>query len=301
MGGGAERMSLTAVQSVADRLQFTALAEPIRLGDSEPLVNGYAWRHPAPTATLVLLHGLQSHAQWFAEAAVVLHSRGFAVYALDRRGSGSSAAPRGDIGKYTDWFHEVGAVVRLARAEHPSVPVHLVGHCFGANVALGSILTGRASNVSSLVMLTPGFYVLPDYTPLEKIGILWAGLFAPRARFRVPQGDDLFSRDPEVVAWIRADKLGSKTLTARCLLQINGMLSSLRRNAARVGVPLLVLEAAHDRLSDNARNRALLARAVGEQCRWARFEAEHFLLAESCREAVLDTLVAWVVEREAGC
>jgi acylglycerol lipase len=241
----------------------------------------------------------EGRAGWFTDAAEVLLDRGLALYALDRRGSGSSVASRGDIARYTDWFDEVGVLVRLARAEHPAVPVHLVGHCFGANIALGSILNGRAPGVRSLIMLTPGFYVLPDYTPAEKLRILFSAFLARGNRFRVPQDDGLFSRDPDVLAWIGADQLGARALTARCLWQINTMLGGLRRGAGALPVPLLVFEAAHDRLSDNRRNRALLSRALGERCRWATFDAEHFLLAESCRDEVLDTLVAWVSEQEA--
>jgi len=293
-------MSLATPAPVAERFRFSPRAEPVRLGSAPPYVHGYAWRHPAPSATLVLVHGLQSHAQWFAEAAELLLDRGFGVYALDRQGSGSSPAVRGDVVRYADWFDEVGAMVQLARSEHPSAPVHLVGHCFGANVALGSISSGRAQ-VRSLIMLTPGFYVLPDYGLVEKLHIGVSGLAAPRARFRVPQDDGLFSLDEDVVAWIAADSLGSKTLTARCLLQINALLGEVRRNAGSLSVPLLVFEAARDRLSDNRRNRALLDRALGDRCRWATFEAEHFLLAESCRDQVLEALTAWVAEQEATC
>ncbi|HEY3061226.1 MAG TPA: alpha/beta fold hydrolase [Chloroflexota bacterium] len=292
-------MSVTSLGSIVERFRFTERAEPVRLGDTEPRVHGYAWRHPTPTAALVLVHGLQSHAGWFADAAEVLFDRGLAVYALDRRGSGSSVATRGDIARYTDWFEEVGAMVRLAGAEYPNVPVHLVGHCFGANIALGSILNGDASAVQSLIMLTPGFYVLPDYTTREKLGIAASAFVAPTRRFRVPQDDALFSRDPDVLAWIGADQLGARSLTARSLWQINKMLGVLRRGTGDLRVPLLVFEAAHDRLSDNVRNRALLSRALGEGCRWATFDAEHFLLAESCRDEVLDTLVAWVAKQEA--
>jgi acylglycerol lipase len=291
-------MSVAAPTTIAERFRLSARAEPFSLRGNAPHVHGYAWRHPSPTASLVLVHGLQSQAQWFAEAAGLLNDRGLAVYALDRRGSGSSPAARGDIHRYADWFDEVGDVVRHARAEHPNVPVHLVGHCFGANVALGSLLSGR-TDARSLIMLTPGFYVLPDYSLAEKLRILASGVVAPGTRFRVPQDDGLFSRDPEVVAWIGADTLGARTLTARCLLQINRMLGVLRSDAGNLSVPLLVLESARDRLSDNERNRALLSRALGDRCRWASFDAEHFLLAEPCRDAVIDTLMAWVAEQEA--
>src|SRR4051794_21202941 len=104
---------------IADRFRLTARAEPFRLRASEPQVYGYAWRPPAPRASLVLLHGLQSHAGWFADAAEALRDAGLAVYALDRRGSGSSRGVRGDVGRYGDWLDEVATVAAQARADYP--------------------------------------------------------------------------------------------------------------------------------------------------------------------------------------
>ena len=259
---------------------------------------GYAWRHSAPEATLVLVHGLQSHAQWFAEAADLLVERGLAVWAVDRRGSGSSSGGRGDIVRYDEWFEEVGEVVRAARAEHPDTPVHLVGHCFGANIALGYALAH--DDVRSVVMLTPGLFIRPDYSVGEKLRIATTGVLRPETLFRVPQDDELFSRSEDVVGWIAADSLGSKRLTARCLLQINRMVRRLRRHAHELEPPLLVFEAQRDRISDNERNRAFLERALPNRVRWRSYDAEHFLLAEPCRDALLDELVHWVTEDEAA-
>jgi len=268
-------------------------AEPVRLREREPYVCGYAWRHPTPVASLVLVHGLQSHAQWFAGAADELLARGFSVYALDRRGSGSSPGLRGDVERYTDWLDEVGEFLRLAHAEHPDAPVHLVGHCFGANLAVGYALQQPAT-VASVVMLTPGLYVLPDYSPIEKLRILATSIARPQARFRVPQDDELFTRAPDVLAWIQQDGLGAKRLTGRCLMQINAMLRRLVRDVGKLETPVLVLEAAHDRISDNRRNRSRLEKHLGDRCRFQTFDAEHFLLAEACREQVIDALVRWV-------
>ena len=275
------------------RFQFSERAEPLTLDDRDPPVHGYAWRHPSPVATLVVLHGLQSHAQWFAQAADGLVDRGLSVYALERRGSGSSPGRSGDIDRYRTWFGEAGRLVDFARAEQPEVPVHLVGHCFGANVALGAALE-RPDDVASLIMLAPGLHITPDYSPAEKVRIAAAGLLSPQRRFRVPQEDGLFTRDPDVLAWIEADSLGSKTLSARCLLQSRRMVSSLRRRLDRLAVPLLVIEAAQDRIADNDANAALFDRRLGGAWQRVSFDAEHFLLAEPCRDEVLDEIVAWV-------
>ena len=275
------------------RFQFSERAEPLVLDELDPAVCGYAWRHPSPVAALVMLHGLQSHAQWFAEAADGLFERGLSVYALERRGSGSSPGRSGDIDDYGTWFDEVGRLVDLARREQPGIPVHLLGHCFGANIALGAALE-RPDVVASLIMLTPGFHVLADYSPAEKVQIAAAGVAAPQRRFPVPLEDELFTRDPDVLAWIEADSLGSRTLSARCLLQTGRMMATLRRRLGELAVPLLVIEAAHDRIADNTANAALLDRRLGGAWQRVSFDAEHFLLAEPCRDAVLDEIVTWV-------
>src|SRR5437588_360904 len=155
------------------RFRFSEQARPMVLDDREPAVHGYAWRHPSPVASLVVVHGLQSHAQWFAEAADRLVDRGLSVYAVERRGSGSSPGRSGDIDRYQTWFEEVERVVDLARAEHHTTPVHLLGHCFGANVALGTALR-RPGDVASLIMLAPGLHITPDYAPAEKLRIALA-------------------------------------------------------------------------------------------------------------------------------
>jgi alpha-beta hydrolase superfamily lysophospholipase len=285
-------VSVAESTSLSERLSFSDRAEPFRLGDERPHVHGYAWRHPAPGASLVLVHGFQSHAQWFAEAADDLVERGFSVFALDRRGSGSSPERPGDITDYRNWVRELAAVIRYAQAESDA-PVHVVGHCFGANVALACALT-QPLVLGSIVMLTPGVYVLPDYTVGEKLQILVQGLRGSTGvRFRMPQRAELFSRHPDVVEWIRADRLGAPSVTGRCLLQTGRMLRSIRRNTGRVRVPVLVLEAARDRISDNARNRAFLDAALGDRVQWVTFDAEHFLLAEPCRDEVLDTIAEW--------
>ena len=281
-----------ALGSIASRFNFTERAEPFRLRAEPPHVHGYAWRQAEPTASLVLIHGFQSHAQWFAEAGELLYDRGFSVYALDRRGSGSSPDERGHVDRYRDWLEEVAEVAARAREEAPAAPVHLIGHCFGANLAMGAVLA-QPMEVASIVMLTPGLYVQQDYTVRQKAQIAFRVLTRSHALFRAPQEAAMFSRDPDLIAWIGGDTLGAQRVTGQCLLQTGRLLRFVRGGAPQVSVPMLVLEAEQDRISDNERNRA----ALGEHSRWITFDAEHFLLAEPCRDDVIAAIADWVEER----
>ena len=82
--------------------------------------------------------------------------------------------------------------------------MHLVGHCFGANLALGVVLSGEHV-ADSIVMLTPGLYVPPTYSAWDKLRVVSRPCLRRRP-FRVPQDDALFSRDPDVLAWIGRDR-----------------------------------------------------------------------------------------------
>ena len=121
---------------VAERFTLSQSAEAWQLRADAPHACGYSWRLPAASSRVILLHGLQSHSQWFAETGPLLKERGLDTYALDRRGSGSSPGLRGDIGDYRDWFAEVDGLVQTLRSDDPQKPIHLIGHCFGANIAL---------------------------------------------------------------------------------------------------------------------------------------------------------------------
>jgi acylglycerol lipase len=284
---------MCAMARPSRRFEFSHRAEPFVLRGAPPHVHGVVWRPARPAAAVVLVHGLQSHAQWFADAADQLVDRGVSVYAVERRGSGSSPGVRGDIRRYEEWLEEVAETVRLARRQHPRLPVHLLGHCFGATLALATILSGRAA-VDGLVMLTPGLRVLPRHRRLERLAIAAAVCLAPRRRFRVPQRDEDFTRDEAVLAWIRADRGGARTLTARALRQVARLGRAVRADLAHLEVPLLVIEAAHDRIADNRRNRAMLARALGIR-RWtlASLDAEHFVLGGPSRDAAVELIANW--------
>ena len=293
-------LAVTVHPAPGGRFAFSERAEPFRLRAAPPHVHGVAWRDSRPAATVVLVHGLQSHARWFAEAADCLVERGVSVYAVERRGSGSAAGVRGDIRRCEEWLDEVADVAKLARHEHPGLPVHLVGHCFGATLALVAILSGRVA-VDGFIMLTPGLHILPRHHPLERLAIGAAVILTPRRRFRVPQRDEDFTHDEEVLAWIRTDPGGARTLTARALRQVNRLSRAARAGVKDLTVPLLVIEAAHDRIADNRRNRASLARALGMR-RWtlASLDAEHLVLEGPARDAAIDLIVRWAVRGNRG-
>src|SRR5215217_5433013 len=101
------------------------------------------WRsgQSPPSAAVVFLDGIASHAGWFSETAADLNRHGVEVYGLDRRGSGRSGGPRGHLDRYERALDDVEQLVRLVAAEHPEVPVFLAASSWAAK--LGVVYAGQ--------------------------------------------------------------------------------------------------------------------------------------------------------------
>ncbi len=124
------------MSQTVDRFQFTA-------DDGAQIA---AWRLTAegppntpPRAVVQIAHGMAEHMARYERLGRALAGAGFAVYANDHRGHGVSAdihglgdfGPRGFAGVVDD----MGALSRLARAEHPGAPLVLIGHSMGSFAA----------------------------------------------------------------------------------------------------------------------------------------------------------------------
>nr|WP_237694802.1 alpha/beta fold hydrolase [Streptomyces sp. SID5468] len=101
------------------------------------------WEPEDVRAAVFYVHGLQSHAGWLFETGPELAARGCAVYAADRRGSGSSGGPRGHLTSAREVLDDYAAHFEAVRARCPGVPVVAVGQSFGGSVLAALLSTGR--------------------------------------------------------------------------------------------------------------------------------------------------------------
>src|SRR5436190_24333974 len=74
------------------------------------------YRHYAPAgpprADVVCLHGIQSHGGWYEHSCNRLRAAGFAVWFLDRRGSGLNHEARGDAPSFGRLVDDVAEFCR---------------------------------------------------------------------------------------------------------------------------------------------------------------------------------------------
>ncbi|MGV4985730.1 alpha/beta hydrolase [Streptomyces sp. NRAIS4] len=175
-----------------------------RAADGVPLAV-HQWEPEEPRGAVFYVHGLQSHAGWLFESGPELAARGCAVYAADRRGSGTSGGLRGHLPSaeavlddYAAHFDEVRA--RCSRGG----PVTAVGQSFGGSI-LGALLsTGRIAP-DAVVLCAPALgqqYRRHGHDGMARIREL-TGL----SRSPVTLKDEDYTADPAYLAFMANDHL----------------------------------------------------------------------------------------------
>lgn len=115
------------------------------------------WGTDAPSGTVLLFPGRTEALEKYGRAAADLHARGFATLVIDWRGQGlsdrlHSDPALGDVGRFTDYQHDLAAVMAFARASSLPRPFFLLAHSMGGAIGLRSLLEGldvRAAAFSS--------------------------------------------------------------------------------------------------------------------------------------------------------
>ena len=170
-------------------------------------IAAYRWV-PAgePRAVVQLTHGMGEHARRYDHVARALNDAGFAVYAQDHRGHGGSGDPEalGDMGpgSWPALVDDVGLLSAHIRAEHPGLPLILLGHSMGS-FAVQQYLLDHSADVDGAVLTgTAAIDVLEPAQDLDQP--LDLAIF--NAAFQPARTDyDWLSRDETIVDAYVAD------------------------------------------------------------------------------------------------
>jgi alpha-beta hydrolase superfamily lysophospholipase len=265
---------------------------------------GYRWDPAvAPKAAVQLTHGMGEHAQRYDHVAAALTDAGYVVYAQDQRGHGASADPErlGDLGEggWDALVADIGLLSAQVRAEHPGLPLILLGHSMGS-FAVQQYLLDHSSAVDGVVLTgTAAIDLLEPALDLDQP--LDLAMF--NAPFQPARTDfDWLSRDEAVVDAYVADPLcgfGIDTESAKGMfagarrLGDPGQLAALRSSlpvyiavgeADPVNGGLTVLTPLADRLTGSGLTDVTVVTYP---------EARHEILNETNSAEVIASLIAW--------
>jgi acylglycerol lipase len=270
----------------------------IRAGDGVTLhYLRWASTQPEPLAILVFLHGVASHAAWFAETAVDLVEQRVTVYAPDRRGSGLSGGRRGHLSSYAQALDDVEQVVNLASSQHQRTPLFLAASSWAAKLGLVYAAL-RPTQLSGLLLLGPGLLPRVQLSAAQRLAVIAGHLVTPTARVTIPLTPELYTTTPRYREFIRSDRL--RLLTATCqFFWETGRLDRQRPDAtARLRRPLLVLQGENDAMMDVPGTREWFATATVPDKTYRSYPgAGHTLDFEADRRRYLADLVDWLSTR----
>jgi acylglycerol lipase len=210
-----------------------------------------------PRGVLLLCHGLGEHSGRYANVVDALVPDGWAVYGVDHRGHGRSGGRRAHLRRYTDVLADFDGFRRAVVARHRDLPVFLLGHSLGGQIALAYALD-HEPDLAGLILSAPA--LANSSVPKAVVGVLRVvGKVAPTLR---PAGIDTskISKDPSVYAAYQADPLvhhGRPTLGLS--MAVVGQFEVLPERARDLRLPVLMQHGALDAIVDPAGFRRLEA------------------------------------------
>lgn len=244
------------------------------------------WPHHEATWLAVLVHGYGEHVGRYHHVADRLLAAGAVVVGPDHEGHGLSAGERVLIADYESVVDDLHAVVSRARAEHPGLPVVMIGHSMGGMIA-ARYAQRYGDELAVLVLSGPvlGSWAATSMLDLPEI---------PDA----PLDITTLSRDPEVGRRYAADDLVWHGPFKRATLE--ALVAGLRaiNEGGRLGaLPTLWIHGEEDQLVPIEASRAGIEAIRGdvfEQHVYAG--ARHEVFNETNRDEVLDDVVTFVRE-----
>lgn len=270
-------------------------------------------------AVVMIVHGASEHAARYDRFARFLNDNGYAVYAMDLRGHGSTRLRSGallDAGPDA-WNHFVEDqkwLRDLIARDYPGKKVVFFGHSMGSGIAQ-DYMTRYGTSVDAYV-LSGTFYgpALPEdvlkaadeaaqRAPLEA-SAMFAGVFAGFNKpFSDKPGFEWLSRDPAEVAKYAQDPLCGQPFGNELTRDFFRGLSRMRAPEveARIpkDVPIHIVSGDQDPVGENTKGvMALIDRyhALGLTRVSYKFypQARHELLNETNRDEVQHDLLVWL-------
>jgi alpha-beta hydrolase superfamily lysophospholipase len=250
-----------------------------------------------PTAAIIFLHGIASHAGWFGETATDLNSQGMAVYGPDRRGSGRSGGPRGHLERYGRALDDVEEMVRLVSSERRTTPIFLAASSWAAKLAV-VYAAQRPGSLSGLLLLGPGLLPRVNLSPTRQLFVVVGHLVAPTARLPIPLTPELYTANRPYVDFIRGDRLRLLEATTRFFWETGRLDRQRGRASAHLNLPLLVLQGQDDKMMDVPKTRRWFSRLDVEDKTYVAYPgAGHTLDFEPDRSRYLTDMLAWLSDR----
>jgi alpha-beta hydrolase superfamily lysophospholipase len=250
--------------------------------------------HPAgaPRALVVIVHGFNSHSGQYLWVADQFVDHGLAVYALDLRGRGQSDGERFYVQKFEDYVNDVATFVTMAKADHPGLPVFLLGHSAGGVVSCVYTLEHQAELTGLICESFAHEVPAPDFALAVLKGLSHV---APHAHVLKLNNED-FSRDPKVVESMNNDPLiAHEVQPTQTVAEMVRADERLKREFPLITLPVLILHGTLDKATKPSGSQRFYDTAGSTDKTLKLYEGHfHDLLNDVDKEVVMADIQGWI-------
>lgn len=250
---------------------------------------------------VLILHGFAEHGGRYDHVVKALVPRGFSVMTYDHRGHGLSGGRRVFVERFGEYVADAELALELAARRMPQ-PLYIIGHSMGGVVAL-LLARQRPAAVRGWVLSNPALCAAVAI-PTWKVALA-RGASRAVPGLSVPSGipPEHISRDADEVRNYAADKLNSKSATARWYTEFTAAQDEVLRDPQAIaGLPMLALIGEGDLIIEPKVSLQFLASIAGPSVDVRRYPGmyhELFNEIPADRDQVLQDLLAWLQSRPA--
>jgi alpha-beta hydrolase superfamily lysophospholipase len=256
-------------------------------------IHWQSWTPEQPPAVVVIAHGASEHAERYRHVADRLVADGYAVYAIEHRGHGRSEGRRALIDRLDRAVADLDALVQLAAAEHPGVPVFLIGHSMGGAIAISYALEHQ-DRLAGLILSGPVAALDTAPAPMRVLAAVLSTVTPRLPLFEIDAS--LVSRDPAVVeAYVNDPLVYHGKLPVRTVAELAKAVDAFPERVPSITVPTLILHGTDDHLAPPEGSAMLNERIGASDKTFHRYEGlYHEIFNEPEQERVLDDVSEWL-------
>jgi alpha-beta hydrolase superfamily lysophospholipase len=250
-----------------------------------------------PWARLALLHGYGDHAGRHDHVLQWMAAHGVTAHAVDFRGHGRSAGPRGFVRRWAEYLDDLSAFLAIEElATKDGLPLFVFAHSHGGLVAAAAaqrgLLDGRCAGV---ILSAPYLALKLPIPPHMRLAAAVLNVVAPSVVLRSGIGAAMLTRDEAMLAADAADDLRGRGATPRWFAVATRVQAEVRATADRFRLPLLLLVAGDDSIASPAASVDWFEH-VGSADKTIRHYADHRheLPREVGREGIFEEVLGWM-------
>ncbi|GER83424.1 hydrolase [Thermogemmatispora aurantia] len=258
----------------------------------------HSWKTEQPNCLLLCIQGLGGHGGYYDVLAQAPELAAVQIVAPDLRGHGRSQGRRGDIASFRLYLEDVDSTIAWVRRCWPSLPLILLGESMGASIAIHYLSSHlpHVQEVSGLILISPVLSASITPRPGEVLRYLRLLLTAPtQPAMPITGREELGCRDASFNERLRNDPLFVRLVSVRFLNLLSLWLSSARRRAPAIRLPLLLLRGSCDYIARERGTRAFLRRIGSRDVEAITLTgAYHSLLHDPATPALLEAMHSWL-------